>query len=77
MGNIIYFITFPKSKQNRAKCPQAFTLNPNEDKKVHFLIVILLLSYNFNLLKQNVKGVIGDCLQNFFFVILVESLFTS
>ncbi len=54
MGNIIYFITFHESKQNRAKCPEVFNPNPNEDKNVHFLVVIHSLSYNFHLLKQNV-----------------------
>ncbi len=40
MGNIIYYITFPESKQNRAKYPQEFNPNTNEDKNVHFLLVI-------------------------------------
>ncbi len=43
MGNIIYFITFP----------EVFNPNTNEDKNVHFLVVIYSLSYNFHLLKQN------------------------
>ncbi len=47
IGNIIYFITFPESKQNRAKCPQIFNPNTNEDKNVHSLVVIHSLSYNF------------------------------
>ncbi len=58
MGNIIYFITFPESKQNRAKCPQVFNPNTNEDKKFHFLVVIHSLSYNFHLLKQNVNVIL-------------------
>ncbi len=53
MVNIIYFITFPESKQNRAKCLEVFNPNTNEDKNVHFLVVIHSLSYNFHLLKQN------------------------
>ncbi len=36
MRNIICFITFPESKQNRAKCPLAFNLNTNEDKMFIF-----------------------------------------
>ncbi len=39
MGNIIYIITFPESKQNRAKCPQVFNPNPNEDKNFPFLVI--------------------------------------
>ncbi len=41
---IIYFITFPESKQNRAKCSEVFNPNTNEDKNVHFLVVIHSLS---------------------------------
>ncbi len=52
MGNIIYFITFPESKQNRAKCPLAFNPDTNEDKNFHFLVVIHSLSYTFHLLKH-------------------------
>ncbi len=55
MGNIIYFITFAESKKTRAKCPQVFNPNTNEDKHVHFLVVIHSLSYSFHLLKQNVN----------------------
>ncbi len=62
MGNIIYFITFPESKQNRAKCPGVFNPNTNEDKNVHFLVVIHSLSYNFYLLKQNVNVIL--CFSN-------------
>ncbi len=58
MGNIIYLITFPESKQNRAKCPQVFNPNTNEDKNVHFLVVIHSLSYHFHLLKQNVNVIL-------------------
>ncbi len=58
MGNIIYFITFPESKQNRAKCPQVFNPNTNEDKNVNFLVVIHSLSYNLHLLKQNVNVIL-------------------
>ncbi len=56
MGNIIYFIAFPESKQNRVKCPLVFNPNTNEDKNIHFLVVIHSLSYNFYLLKQNVNA---------------------
>ncbi len=45
MGNIIYFITFPESKQNRAECSQVFSPDKNEDKNVNFLVVIHSLSY--------------------------------
>ncbi len=55
IGNIIYFITFPESKQNRAKCPQVF--NPNI-KMIDFLVVIHSLSYYLNLLKQNVNVIL-------------------
>ncbi len=55
----MYFITFPKSKQNKANCPQAFNLNPNEDENVYFLVVILSLSYNFHLLKQNINVILS------------------
>ncbi len=58
MGNIIYFITFAESKQNRAKCPQVFNPNTNEDKHVHFLVVIHSLSYSFHLLKQNINVIL-------------------
>ncbi len=58
MGNRIYFITFPESKQNKAKCPQVFNPNTNEDKNVDFLVVIDSLSYNFHLLKQNVNVIL-------------------
>ncbi len=58
MGNIIYFITFPESKQNRAKCPQVFNPNTNEDKNINFLVVIHSLSYNLHLLKQNVNVIL-------------------
>ncbi len=47
MGNIINFITFPEPKQNRAKCPQVFNPNTNEDKNFNFLVVINSLSYHF------------------------------
>ncbi len=57
MGNIIYFITFPESKENRAKCPKVFNPNTNEDKNVNFLVVIHSLSYTFHLLKQNVNAI--------------------
>ncbi len=36
MGNIIYLIKFPESKQNQAKCPLAFNPNTNEDKTFIF-----------------------------------------
>ncbi len=43
--NIFYYITFPEYKQNRAKCAQVFNPNTNEDKNVHFLVVIHSLRY--------------------------------
>ncbi len=58
MDKIIYFIKFPESKQNRAKCPQVFNPNTNEDKNVNFLVVIHSLSCNFHLLKQNVNVIL-------------------
>ncbi len=58
IGNIINFITFPESKQNRAKYPLVFNPNTSEDKNVLFLVVIHLLIYNFNLLKQNVNVIL-------------------
>ncbi len=58
MGNIMYFSTFTKSKQNQAKCPLVFNPNTNEDKNFHFLVVIHSLSYNFHLLKQNVNVIL-------------------
>ncbi len=59
MGNIIYVIQFPESKQSKnAKCPQVFNPNTNEDKNVNVLVVIHSLSYNFHLLKQNVNVIL-------------------
>jgi len=58
MGNIINCIKFPESKQNRAKCPDVFNPNTNEDKNIPFLVVIHSLSYNFHLLKQNVNVIL-------------------
>ncbi len=54
MGNIIYLITFPESKQN-SKMFLCIQPNPNEDKNINFLVVIHSLSYNFHLLKQNIN----------------------
>ncbi len=50
MGNMIYFILFPKPKQNGAKMSLS---NPNEDKNVHFQF-----SYNFHLFKQNINVIL-------------------
>ncbi len=58
MGNIINFITFPEPKQNRAKCPQVFNPNTNEDKNVNFLVVINSLSYHFHLFKLKVNVIL-------------------
>lgn len=34
IGNVIDFIQFPKSNQNRAKCPQAFNPNHKEEENM-------------------------------------------
>ncbi len=57
MGNIIYFITFPESKQNSK---MSLSIQPQYKwrQKRSFLVVIHSLSYNFNLLKQNVNVIL-------------------
>ncbi len=55
---ISFLIKFPESKQNIEKSPEVFNLNTNEDKNLHFLVVIHSLSYTFHLLKLNVNVIL-------------------